>query len=359
MIYRVVALLLVLLSYPALAGKDEYPRLSDSYYNDAQCAQVFELAKAVYHSEILELTGIPETFTKDFVLKADGVDLSGGDALIGDTSVFQKIPKSANMEDRSLYWQKKAAHGWRYVIDERPVGWRGDQYSLFAVKATIDPESFIKNIGTGEDSPDYKRVIPADSSGSFEPPLMIREKGTDNIIAVDPAVWQPVENDRVVSWSVFSIGIGGNQKHCNIQFYPPNTSQTALLPMPVQKLATLLDSTVGDPEFEGTMQSYARIRLNMLLVWQNVATRPWAVLAVNPYNLRDQVDGDLKKWSRKAESFAKIYHQILSQYPEAEKALALYYKTHFDKTDEEANDMAKKILDLAFRSSYVFSQPRE
>ncbi len=537
--HKLWILFLILLSHPAWAGEDNYPRLSESYHDDAQCEQVLELAKAVYDSASVGIAKIPEHLTKDFVLKVDEEE-GRNFGLREDPVVFQKnlvsfpkwvgnfyevlrseqlsseqrnavesairvlfkvnenteisldflVEKISSKYDGSLqgaiyafqedlgdamgdnyppvlggsfpkwvgkfyeilrseqisseqrnavetairrvllganenieisrdflernlalrygygqeaidafqedlghvvgdnyppvlgknllgksqilkpsdvyeyegyiYWQKKAVHGWRYVLSEEPRGWFRSVYTLFVVKETIDQDFFIKIIDNDGESPDYKRIIPADDQFvSSYPPLMIREKGTTNIIAVDPSVWNPGENDRVVSWSVFSIGIGGNQKHCNIQFYPPNTSQTALLPMPVQKLATLLDSTVGDPEFEGTMQSYAHIRLNMLLVWQNVATRPWAVLAVNPYNLRDQVDGDLKKWSRQAKSFAKVYNQILSQYPKAEKALALYYKTQFHKTDEEANDMAKKILDLAFRSSYVFSLPRE
>jgi hypothetical protein len=106
--YKIGIIFSILLTHSAWAGEGEYPRLSESsYHDDAQCAQVFDLAKAVYHSENLKLERIPETFTKDFVLKADGVDLSGGDALIGDPSVFQKIPKSSDKSERNIYWQKK------------------------------------------------------------------------------------------------------------------------------------------------------------------------------------------------------------------------------------------------------------
>ena len=230
------------------------------------------------------------------------------------------------------------------------MGWRGDAYTLFLVKETIDPGLFIKITGTDKDSTDYKRIIPADEHlVSFAPPLMIREKGTANIIAVD----------AYDVWSVFSIGVGGHQKHCRIEFYPPDTGPTALLPMPVQKLANLLDTTVGDPENAGTLQTYGRVRAHMLGIWKNVATRPWAILADTPYNSRITVDQGLKQWSRQAKSFDQVYKQIVSQYPKAEKALALYYKQHFHKTDEEANTMAKKILDIAFRSSYVFSERKD
>jgi hypothetical protein len=371
MIYRAWIFLLVMVSYPAWAEHDVYPLLSESYHNDAKCEQVLDLAKAVYDSASPGMNRIPASLTKDFVLKvalSEGdYDLSGGDALISDPVVFQKIPKSSDASDRSIYWQKKAVHGWRYVLNEEYMGSRGDTYSLFVVKATIDPEFFIKimndDMDNNEESPDYKRIIPADDRvASLYPPLMIREKGTTNIIAVDPDTrsLSSIEN----AWSVFSIGAGGNQKHCRIEFYPPedpydSKGSTALLPMPVQTLANLLDTTVGDPENAGTLQTYGRVRAHMLGIWKNVATRPWAVLAHDPSNSRFTVDQGLKQWSRQAKSFDQVYKQIITQYPKAEQALALYYKQHFHKTDEEANTMAKKILDIAFRSRYVFSERKD
>ena len=73
-----------------------------------------------------------------------------------------------------------------------------------------------------------------------------------------------------------------------------------------------------------------------------------------PYNSRTQVDAELKKWATITDSFYLHHKKILEQYPKAEKTLSEHYQSKFNMEPNEANSMARKLLDIAYRSYFIF-----
>lgn len=348
--YKLFAILLISVSQTAWADETTWPQL-DNASSSGICSDALKIASAAYRSDnfyLYELPPIPQDIGSAFVLQPSALDISGGDALIADASVFKKIPKNNNDGNSppSIYWQTKANHGFRYVMNEDAFGWRGDQYTLFAIKEEVTPEQFIAGYSRNTQDAAFSPLI----EEGWRPPLMMQEKSNGNVWAIDVGAPYVFLSD----WHIHSIGEDGAKQHCTIHFHPEAKTVINLLPASVRKLAALLDGTLGSGENEGTLQQTARMRINVMHTWANVGIRPWAALRTQPYNSRQQVDDGLKKWSRKAKTFNKLYQNIYSQYPKAEHALVAYYKTHFNKNADEASAMAKQTLDIAFRTYFVF-----
>lgn len=350
--YKLFILLFLALTQNTWAKESNWPHL-DKMSDSAICTEALKIAKSAYRSDnfyLYELTVLPNDINSSYVLQPSGFDISGGDALIEDASIFKKIPKNNNdgNDPRSIYWQIKANHGLRYVINEDAFGWRGDQYTLFAIKEDITPEQFITGYNRNTQEAAFSPII----GEGWRPPLMMQERKAGNIWAIDvgaPYIF-------LSEWNIYSMDSDGAKQRCTIHFHPKIKTDTSLLPSPVRKLATLLDGTLGNGQNEGTLQPTAHIRIEVMHMWANVAMRPWAALKAKPYNSSEQVNAELKIWSKKAKSFRTVYQNILTQYPKAEKALARYYKTKFAKTNTEAKLMAKQAVDLAFRTYFVFSR---
>lgn len=343
------------LSLPQLALADEtiWPQLEGSASERNICAETLEIAKAVYLSDNLylyQLPTIPQSVGATLVLKPSALDISDGDALVADPSTFQKIPKtdSDGNAPRSLYWQVKAQHGLRYVINEDSFGWRGDQYTLFALKADVTSDTFLRAYSRDRQEQAFTPLI----QEGWRPPLMLQETGSGNLFAIDVGAPYAFLGD----WHVYSIGADGAKPRCTVHFHPQAETATSLLPAPVRKLAALLDGTLGSGEGEGTLQETARLKTEIMHSWANVAMRPWAVLKAQPYNSRAQVDAELRKWSHKAKSFRALYNRINAQYPKAERSLAEYYRAGFHKKSGEAKALARQALDVAMRMYFVFPQ---
>jgi hypothetical protein len=121
----------------------------------------------------------------------------------------------------------------------------------------------------------------------------------------------------------------------------------------VQRLANLLDSTLGSGDNEGTLHPTARIRLDVAEDWANASLRPWALVDM-PYNSREDVDGALKGWSLASTARSKIYGDIVEQMPQAEKALAKYYQKQFKLPPALAHQMGLYVTDFIYRDYFVF-----
>jgi hypothetical protein len=139
---------------------------------------------------------------------------------------------------------------------------------------------------------------------------------------------------------------------CTVRFRPKVKKAALLLPLPVRRLALLLDQTMGRGENEGSLQPTARLRLNVEDTWANAALRPWVL--GEPYNNTEAVNAGLKDWSSKGASYLKVYRNIQRQYPLAQRSLAEFYEKNFHRSAAEAESLSSYVLDIAFRSHYAF-----
>jgi hypothetical protein len=329
------------------ASEPAWPRLADGYPRSGICATALEIANSAYRSDSFYLYA-PPTVAKEsgvvLALQPSAVDISGGDALIADQAVFQKIPRQRVA--RNIYWQTKARYGLRYVMNEEPLGWQGDRYTLYALKDDVTPDRFIEGVHIDAAEQAFDPLI----AEGWRPPLLLQDQRTGDVWAIDVGPPYVFLSD----WSIYSIGPDGAKLRCVIHFHPRVNIATALLPRSVQILAHDLDATLGSGADEGTLHPTARIRVAVSHTWANAALRPWAALTAQPYNSRKQVDAELKAYRGKGARFRKAYGHIYADYPRAERALTRYYQAKLGKNASEAGALAKRVMDLAFRQYFSF-----
>lgn len=119
----------------------------------------------------------------------------------------------------------------------------------------------------------------------------------------------------------------------------------------------LLDRSIGRDEagFQ-TYNPITRQKIAASKAWTNAAMRPWAT--GNPYNSREEVDAGLAMWAQKGAANRAEHAEILAQYKRAEKSLAGYYRAQFLMSKDESQATAQRVLDIAFRTYYVFHKER-
>jgi hypothetical protein len=341
------ALVLFSALLPELAWADErvWPRLDDAYPRSGICAAALEIANSAFRSDNLYLYALPPV-SKDsgltLVLQPSALDISAGDALVTDQTVFQKIPKGNEASQRSVYWQTKAQHGLRYVMSEEAFGWQGDQYTLYVLKEDVTPERFFEGIRRDGQKTAFSPL----TGEGWRPPLMLQVGRTGDVWAID--VGEPFV--YLSDWRIYSIGQDGAKQRCVIHFHSSAKSATALLPRSIRRLAQYLEATLGSDRSWPT----ASIRIEVSHMWANVAVRPWAALTGHPYNGRERVDAQLRAYSHKGARFQKLYDDIQAGYPRAELALTRYYEVELGEDAREARAVAKRALDIAFRMYFVF-----
>lgn len=350
-----IALLFVSLSHAAWANEGEWPQL-DKASTHSICPQALAIAKAAYQSDnfyLYELPVIPKDLNSTLALQPTGRDISGGNGLIADPAVFKEIPKHGEegRQIRNIYWQIKPQHGLRFIMNVDPYGWRGDQYTVFAIKEDVQPQQFIDAYQQTVTNTTFTPLI----NQGWRPPLMMQEKSTGDLWAID--VGMPGE--YAPKWTAYSMEADGAKESCTVLFQPKDKLAASLLPASVRRLKTLLGGTLGGGENEGTLQPTARISNQANYTWANIALRPWAALKSEPYNSREEVEEGLKNWSQKARSFQKLYKNIFAQYPKAERDLSAYYKTHFNKSVQDADATAKQVLDIALRAYFMFHKEQK
>jgi hypothetical protein len=310
-----------------------------------ECVEALAHAKQVFASGafyLYEPQTLPWEVKSTHIIKPQGLDLSGGDALDADPQAFDKLRLKEQWG--SLYWQKESQHGYRLAVHERGHGWRGDAYTLLAVDSNISPETVLAQLhDTSVLS--TARVV---EDGEWRPPEIFRlgKGGPVWVLTVGhPASF-------LEAWTVYVPGMDTLATACTIRFRPNAKRAVDLLPNPVRVLEAMLDKTIGSGAGEGTLQQTAGLRIAVAHTWANLALRPWA--RITPYNSRVTVDRGLEAWAGGEAANRKLLRAIQRQYPRAEQALASYYQTSFGKSPKAARSQASALLDAVFRSHYVF-----
>lgn len=308
-----------------------------------ECIDAMKLARAMYQSTAQRLYApltIPADLQSTLVLGASALDISGGNALTS-TEDFEKLPQ----DTRSIHWTKETNGALRVVVREVPVGWRGDMYDLYLLDAAVAKDDFLNSIKSAPGSSLYQPVV----SDSWRPPLVFQLDQLKAKWFID--VGQPFQ--ILSNWRVYS----SKEKHaiCTITFSPLGKDATGLLPRPVTRLAHKLDEALGPGNDEGTLQPTARTRLDAKHVLANAALRPWALTDGDAYNSRSEVDAGLEDWAKVNNSRRRLYSEIRKDYPLAEHSLVTYYANVYGLQPQKAKEAAAWVLDLIFRSSFVFS----
>jgi hypothetical protein len=314
----------------AHAGARDWPQLVGGTHEPV-CQQALQLAQARFKSTEVNpaepdgkvvFTGTPDSEAE-------------GDAL------FTYAPESNDARD-TLSWQTQPYQGHRLVIQSS--AWGSDTvWSTGLIRAEVQmPESYSR-----------KDVIVMPGGGSYSSPLVLQGEVPGKLGLVSPG--EPFE--FFPTWTVYLTVEGQFQEACKVQFGKNVKEAFSLLPHPVHRLATLLDRSIGRDE--ASFQTYnpiARQKIEASQAWANAALRPWAT--GNPYNSREEVDAGLAMWAQKGAANRAEHAEILAQYKRADKSLAGYYRAQFLMSKDESQATAQRVLDIAFRTYYVFHKER-
>lgn len=312
-----------------------------------ECIDALKLAREMFYSTAQRIYAPPTISTglqSTLVLGASELDISGGNALTS-TGDFEKLPQGI----RNIHWAKETNGALRVVVREVPVGWRGDMYDLYLLDAAVTKDDFLNSINSATGSATYKPVV----SDTWRPPFIFQLPQLKEKWFID--VGQPFQ--ILSDWRVYSSK--ERRAICTIIFSPPGKDAAARLPRPVRTLTRKLDEALGSGNDEGTLQPTARKRLNAKHVMTNAALRPWALVDGNAYNSRSEVDAGLKDWAKVNNSRRRLYDEILKVYPVAERSLTTYYISTYGLQPQKAQKAAAWVLDLVFRSFFVFSNGQD
>lgn len=311
----------------------------------AECLDAFHLAKWAYKSRASRLYAIetlPEDLGSQLVLGALSLDISGGNSLEAKEDVFEKLPH----ENRSIYWEKAAAGPSRIVVQEDALGWRGDRYSLYELSSTVEKTKY--SVANGEDY-QITGVSPL-LEESWRPPLVLRRSDTNRLWFI--TMGEPYQ--VLADWGVYLHTPEGYRQECRVSFRRADEGEVASLPNSVRILVGLLDETLGPGSDEGTLQPTAHLRGAVKIFWVNAAIRPWALTDRDRYNSKFEVDAGLEAWSKNGPSFRKVYRNIQTTYPSAEKDLAGYYQKTYRLSRRGSEVLAKWVLEIGYCANYSF-----
>lgn len=281
---------------------------------------------------------------------ATDVDISGGDALPENSDHFENpFPELKPAPNPHIHWGKDVNRAWRLVITADSAGWRGDMYSLYALKGNVTGEQFRSDLADANQHHRYAPLV----DRAWRPPLVFWSEAVRKpwFIVVDDTY------ETVGRWDVYLAGGNGYINACHINFWPGQGRAQAprVLPKKVRAFAGLLDQSLGYGPEQGTLQPTATLRNYSRHIWRNVAFRPWALSDQDTYNSKEQVDDGLLRWSQTGASYARLYRRIQRGYPAAELALSSYYEFNFKLPKLQAKKVAHWILDVAYRSNFSFS----
>ena len=333
------------------ARADDWPRL-DTGNSDFHCKEALKIAKYAFQSQLHSLAllrELPADNKNTIILSRHADDISGGGALNIKEGYFDIVDADdKDIRRHNIFWQKADKGKVRLVLDEYPVGWRGDMYSLYVVNEDISQDTF-KAIYANKSNPDLTVLI----KDSWNPPLIMESP--------DKGIWgismgQPYE--FLSKWKVIIQSEEGIKSPCTIHFRPNVEDSLLLLPKSVEKLGNFLLDTIGDGKDEGTLQPTAHLKIWVQNIWANAALRPWAINR-EAYNTRAEVDEALSKWAKNDKSFTALYNEIYALYPTAQEDLAAYYSERFKLPSQQAKKLAIYIMDIALRSHYSFHSEDE
>lgn len=318
--------------------------------SSAECVDAMKLARHMYESNAGYLYApltLPGSMNSTLALGAMGQDISGGDTLPKASEHFNnETPQPEDVSNPNIHWGKNAENAGRIVVTAAQWGWRGDVYSLYALKGDVTPEQFRQDLKNTDGTHRYKPIIDSE----WRPPLVFWSTASHSAWFIGMTDLY----ETAGSWRVYTPGQTGYKQTCEIRFWPNGGTKAWRLPESVKHLIGLLDQTLGPGNNEGTLQPTARLRLYSLHIWRNVSFRPWALSERETYNTREQVDLGLREWSKNGATYARLYGDIQRTYPKAEADLARYYETQFKIPRSRAKENAHWVLDIAYRSNFVF-----
>jgi len=331
----------------ALSSTADAAPLSKGEVSRPQCIDAMKLANAMYASTAPRLFApleIPNEMQSSLILGASERDISGGDVLQNGPE-FEKLPR----ETGAIYWETKATGGRRIVLENQRMGWRGDVYDLYLLEPGVRKTDFLGNIHKDSGDQLYLPVI----AMAWRPPLVFQDNQRGTKWFID--VGHPAE--VLGGWKVYTTQ--SLRPVCSIAFHAEGATSSELLPQPVSNLARKLDEALGPGNDEGTLQPTAWIRLGAQHLMANAALRPWALSEADVYNTRQDVDSGLVAWAKGNHARNRLYDDIRKEYPAAEKSLAAYYATAFGLQGRKSEEVAKWVLDLMFRSYFVFQRQED
>lgn len=327
----------------------DYPKLTNV---TSECSETLQFARINFQStrdNFLNFLKIREDFSSELVLYTPENDISGGDATIADQNTFKKIPYKTSSDNQSnIYWQINENNGHRLVVTEYPMGWRGDMYCVFDIQSNISVEDFLLEFQKSETFKNGVKII----SNSWKAPLIFKNKNSSLWLIDVPQSFEAYKN-----WQVYSFTSSGMKHQCDVVFEPNVNNNINLLPNDIQKLALLLDKTMGSGKDEGTLHPTQQLHNEVEFLSGNIALRPWVVFK-EPYNSREEVENGLINWSKDSTTNQKLYEAIKNQSPIAEKSLVQYYQQQFNLSSTKAETLSKSIIDIFVRSHYSFPKKR-
>ncbi|MEJ7804988.1 MAG: hypothetical protein WKG03_03580 [Telluria sp.] len=330
--YIVACILLVLQSSCSVAAETNWPRLVNGKRH-SECNAAFKMASSFHRSTAFTVwQWEPRAESAEHkLIFPNKVDGHGVD--VKSTPFTQvEIPTK-----RIAYWQTAPYRNSRLVIEAELYGYRGDEYNVRVAHASLTPSSYFLTTHHYEDGP-----TTALFDATWMPPIVFQRKNTGYLWLID------VGSPRALTpyWKVYVPKEGKYLVTCQVQFSPKVTDSASLLPHPVQRLARLLDQSIG------AFGEEDELRNEIQQTWVNVALRPGAM--GSPFNSRKEVNSGLSRWAEKGKGYRVAHTQIKAQYRVAETALAMYYATQFNLSKNRSRSTAKKVLDIAFRRHYVF-----
>ncbi len=270
--------------------------------------------------------------------------------IASDTTQFENSPSGG--ESKLICVQKIPFEGTRFVVRQKYFNWAGDWFNILLLTSKDSPQEIFKkldNIETGpEDLPKGYVTVTRDT---WQRPWILKNPATGKFFAFDTQ--HPA--DFLADWDVYAPTREGKGKIiCKIRFKPSAKDAVSLLPKgPLAQIGILLDKIIGKPKTdEGTFHATDRLRIEVEQMWGNVLFRPWAI--AEPKNSRSAVDRYLKRWAHGSGTYRMQYAKLQALYPQALAALAQYYEKGLSKSHPEAQKMAAKNLDLAYRSHFKF-----
>lgn len=324
----------------------------DGDKNSPQCRVALDMATQAFRSTSPWMEWPiprPSDTNSRVVLARSADDISGGDALQTDPSVFDRI-EPTKWGIRAVFWQRQAVGGQRMVVVDEPFGWQGDWYWLLFVPENITQTALLSRITQGDDLREALNALePALGENRWTPPLVLEDGESSKLWIIDPG-----ENSwGLEPWKVFVRSPEDLSAPCQIDLTPDGKPGLVRLPLAVQRFAALADEALGPGSNEGTLQPTARIRGIVHQDWANASERPWA-LTDTPYNSRAEVDANLTQWAKPVRKRATLLRRMNSAYNPAERALAAYYQRRFGVTDAVARRYSAYALDHMLRSYFVF-----
>ena len=317
-----------------------------------QCQEALRIADRAYRSKAFylhESRGWPAHMTSAPVLyPAAAFNGAERDGVTAHADVF-------DMPDRTYgqaytYWQTRPHLGIRLVLDEESIGWRGDLYNVYAVPAGLDRANFDIRKQYG-----VKDELKPGAEQLWEIPTILRSAdGSLWVLHPEGGGQHSPAGHYLTNWIVLAVRHGALKPICTVRFVEHQTNALGLLPPEVKTLADSLDVALGqEPYPEGEESFTDELRILTQQAWANTVLRPWA-MSRKPYNSRREVDAYLKKWSQGGMRSLSIYRSIRRQFPVARQALATTYVVRFGKTQAQADALAARTLDIAYRSYFVF-----